>query len=145
MNLVIMIFGLCQHISAITNLHIKSFSYFLKKHIWKISITNLLFQDIFWIEDVVAYEKELVSNMLHCFRQLSLTPCALMLGILYSERLRQLNPSYRERVSSSDLYVISLVRFLHKISFSHQYLILVGSHFYKNISIKCFIEESLTY
>lgn len=59
MNLVIMIFGLCQHISAITNLHIKSFSYFLKKHIWKISITNLLFQDIFWIEDVVAYEKEL--------------------------------------------------------------------------------------
>jgi len=49
-------------------------------------------------------------------RQLSLTPCALMLGILYSERLRQLNPSYRERVSSSDLYVISLLvasKFLH--------------------------------
>lgn len=49
-------------------------------------------------------------------RQLSLTPCALMLGILYSERLRQSKPSYRERVSSSDLYVISLLvasKFLH--------------------------------
>jgi len=49
-------------------------------------------------------------------RQLSLTPCALMLGILYAERLRQSKPSYHERVSSSDLYVVSLLvasKFLH--------------------------------
>merc|ERR1719427_1983739 len=49
-------------------------------------------------------------------RQLSLTPGALMLGILYSERLRQSKPAYGERVSSSDLYVISLLvasKFLH--------------------------------
>lgn len=45
------------------------------------------------------------------FRQLPISPCALMMGILYSERLRQLNPSYLERVSSSDIYVVSMVSF----------------------------------
>ncbi|XP_057304123.1 protein CNPPD1-like [Hydractinia symbiolongicarpus] len=49
-------------------------------------------------------------------RQLPISPCALMMGILYSERLRQLNPSYLERVSSSDIYVVSMLvatKFLH--------------------------------
>jgi len=42
-------------------------------------------------------------------RQLPISPCALMMGILYSEKLQQLNPSYLDRVSSSDIYVISMM------------------------------------
>ena len=32
-----------------------------------------------------------------------------MMGILYSERLRQKNPEYLSRVTSSDLFLISMV------------------------------------
>ena len=43
------------------------------------------------------------------FRQLLISPCALMMGILYTERLRQSNPCYLVRVSSADLYVVAMV------------------------------------
>ena len=33
----------------------------------------------------------------------------MMLGLLYCERLRQVNPEYLTKISSSDLFVISLV------------------------------------
>eukprot|EP00111_Clytia_hemisphaerica_P000975 TCONS_00002823-protein len=49
-------------------------------------------------------------------RQLSISPCALIMSLLYSERLRQCNPGYLDRISSSDLYVISMLvatKFLH--------------------------------
>lgn len=49
-------------------------------------------------------------------RQLSISPCAIMMSILYSERLRQLDPGYLDRISSSDLYVVSMLvatKFLH--------------------------------
>lgn len=49
-------------------------------------------------------------------RQLSISPCAIMMSILYSERLRQLDPCYLDRISSSDLYVVSMLvatKFLH--------------------------------
>lgn len=42
-------------------------------------------------------------------RRAKISPCTLMMGILYSERLRQKNPDYLKRVSSSDLFLISMM------------------------------------
>nr|XP_002156585.3 unnamed protein product [Hydra vulgaris] len=42
-------------------------------------------------------------------RQLVISPCALMMGILYTEKLRQSNPCYLVRVSSADLYVVAMM------------------------------------
>jgi len=42
-------------------------------------------------------------------RRAKISPCTLMMGILYSERLRQKNPEYLSRVSSSDLFLISMM------------------------------------
>ncbi|KAL9957603.1 hypothetical protein ACROYT_G034522 [Oculina patagonica] len=42
-------------------------------------------------------------------RRAKISPCTLMMGILYSERLRQKNPEYLRRVSSSDLFLISMM------------------------------------
>ena len=50
------------------------------------------------------------------FRRAKISPCTLMMGILYSERLRQKNPEYLKRVSSSDLFLISMVRNLNPLS-----------------------------
>merc|ERR1719428_110268 len=42
-------------------------------------------------------------------RHLQLSPCSILMGILYSERLRCSNSTYLEHVSSADLYVVSLL------------------------------------
>ncbi|XP_065051917.1 protein CNPPD1-like [Rhopilema esculentum] len=42
-------------------------------------------------------------------RRLAINPCTMILGILYCERLRQINPEYLNKISSSDLFVVSLV------------------------------------
>lgn len=42
-------------------------------------------------------------------RQLQLSPCSIILGILYAERLNKTNPEYLVHVSSSDLFVVSLL------------------------------------
>ena len=42
-------------------------------------------------------------------RRLAINPCTMMLGILYCERLRQINPEYLKKISSADLFVVSLV------------------------------------
>ena len=42
-------------------------------------------------------------------RRAKISPCTLMMGILYSERLRQKNPDYLGRMTSSDLFLISMV------------------------------------
>jgi len=42
-------------------------------------------------------------------KRLAINPCTMMLGLLYCERLRQINPEYLNKISSSDLFVISLV------------------------------------
>ena len=47
--------------------------------------------------------------LLHFFRRARISPCALMMGILYTERLAQSNPSYLKKVSSSDLFMVSMV------------------------------------
>ena len=47
-------------------------------------------------------------------RRAKISPCTLMMGILYSERLRQKNPDYLKRVSSSDLFLISMVSHLYQ-------------------------------
>jgi hypothetical protein len=45
------------------------------------------------------------------FRRARISPCALMMGILYTERLAQSNPNYLKKVSSSDLFMVSMVSF----------------------------------
>lgn len=42
-------------------------------------------------------------------RRAKISPCTLMMGILYSERLHQKNPEYLSRVTSSDLFLISMM------------------------------------
>ena len=42
-------------------------------------------------------------------RRAKISPCSLMMGILYSERLKKKNPDYLNRVTSSDLFLISMV------------------------------------
>lgn len=41
--------------------------------------------------------------------RLAVNPCTMMLGILYCERMRQINPDYLSKISSSDLFIVSLV------------------------------------
>lgn len=42
-------------------------------------------------------------------RRARISPCALMMGILYTERLAQSNPGYLKKVSSSDLFMVSML------------------------------------
>ncbi|XP_068687581.1 protein CNPPD1-like [Montipora foliosa] len=42
-------------------------------------------------------------------RRAKISPCTLMMGVLYSERLRLKNPDYLKRISSSDLFLISVM------------------------------------
>ena len=42
-------------------------------------------------------------------RRARISPCALMMGILYAERLAQSNPNYLKKVSPSDLFIVSMV------------------------------------
>ena len=55
-------------------------------------------------------ECDIVSYVEVCFtRRARISPCALMMGILYTERLAQSNPNYLKKVSSSDLFMVSMV------------------------------------
>lgn len=42
-------------------------------------------------------------------RDACISPCALLLGLIYIERLKHKNPNYLQEVSSSDLFLISMM------------------------------------
>jgi len=42
-------------------------------------------------------------------RKVKISPCALMMGIIYSERLRRKNPDALKKMSSTDLFLISVM------------------------------------
>lgn len=42
-------------------------------------------------------------------RESCISPCAMMLALVYIERLRHRNPEYLQKISSSDLFLISMV------------------------------------
>lgn len=42
-------------------------------------------------------------------RDACISPCALLLGLIYIERLKHKNPSYLEKVTSSDLFLVSMM------------------------------------
>ncbi|ELT97618.1 hypothetical protein CAPTEDRAFT_157319 [Capitella teleta] len=42
-------------------------------------------------------------------RQAAVSPCALLLALVYIERLRHRNPEYLQEVSSSDLFLVSMM------------------------------------
>lgn len=44
-----------------------------------------------------------------CCREACISPCAMMLALVYIERLRHRNPEYLQKISSSDLFLISMV------------------------------------
>ncbi|XP_054334578.1 protein CNPPD1 isoform X2 [Pongo pygmaeus] len=44
----------------------------------------------------------------HVSREACISPCAMMLALVYIERLRHRNPDYLQHVSSSDLFLISM-------------------------------------
>lgn len=49
-------------------------------------------------------------------RKACLSPCSLMLGLIYIDRLRQKSPEYLQQVSSADLFIVAMMvasKFLH--------------------------------
>lgn len=42
-------------------------------------------------------------------REACISPCSMMLALVYIERLRHRNPEYLQQISSSDLFLISMV------------------------------------
>lgn len=45
----------------------------------------------------------------HVSRESCISPCAMMLALVYIERLRHRNPEYLQKISSSDLFLISMM------------------------------------
>ncbi|KAI5616053.1 protein CNPPD1 [Silurus asotus] len=45
----------------------------------------------------------------HVAREACISPCAMMLALVYIERLRHRNPEYMQQISSSDLFLISMM------------------------------------
>ncbi|XP_030211036.1 protein CNPPD1 [Gadus morhua] len=45
----------------------------------------------------------------HVAREACISPCAMMLALIYIERLRHRNPEYLQNISSSDLFLISMM------------------------------------
>lgn len=45
----------------------------------------------------------------HVAREACISPCAMMLALIYIERLRHRNPEYLQQISSSDLFLISMM------------------------------------
>lgn len=45
----------------------------------------------------------------HVSREACISPCAMMLALVYIERLRHRNPEYLQKISSSDLFLISMM------------------------------------
>lgn len=43
------------------------------------------------------------------YREACISPCSMMLALVYIERLRHRNPEYLQQISSSDLFLISMV------------------------------------
>ncbi|XP_033086073.1 protein CNPPD1 isoform X3 [Trachypithecus francoisi] len=56
----------------------------------------------------------------HVSREACISPCAMMLALVYIERLRHRNPDYLQHVSSSDLFLISMVRHPLPVSLESQ-------------------------
>ena len=52
-----------------------------------------------------------INHFCHIYlnRRACMSPCAMMLGMLYIERLKKRNPEYLRNASSSDLFLISMV------------------------------------
>ncbi|KAM6958328.1 protein CNPPD1 [Tautogolabrus adspersus] len=45
----------------------------------------------------------------HVSREACISPCAMMLALVYIERLRHRNPEYLQKISSTDLFLISMM------------------------------------
>ncbi|CAL1598044.1 unnamed protein product [Knipowitschia caucasica] len=45
----------------------------------------------------------------HVAREACISPCAMMLALVYIKRLRHRNPEYLQKISSSDLFLISMM------------------------------------
>lgn len=49
-------------------------------------------------------------------REGGVSPCALVLGLLYIQRLAKMNPQYLKRTTSSDVFLIALVSTPHTLA-----------------------------
>lgn len=63
----------------------------------------------------------LLKLVYFCFREACISPCAMMLALVYIERLRHRNPEYLQKISSSDLFLISMVSVLCFVFLSHTF------------------------
>lgn len=58
---------------------------------------------------IYSYWIERSQTACLCLREACISPCAMMLALVYIERLRHRNPEYLQKISSSDLFLISMV------------------------------------
>lgn len=92
------------------------------------SITKILFFDIFLNTDVVVDKFREHDNLFLeklCFdyaadlsREAVLSPCSLVLALIYLERLSQKNPNFVSSIPSSKLFLISVVELKYFIEIS---------------------------
>lgn len=70
-------------------------------------------------------------------RNACVSPCSLVLALLYLERLKDCNPEYLQRVAPSDLFLVSLVLhlycLLYKITLLQKLLLL-------KTNLLCFVD-----
>nr|XP_033802200.1 protein CNPPD1 isoform X2 [Geotrypetes seraphini] len=52
---------------------------------------------------------QLRQSLQPCRREACISPCSMMLALVYIERLRHRNPEYLQQISSSDLFLISMM------------------------------------
>lgn len=73
-------------------------------------------------------------------REACISPCAMMLALVYIERLRHRNPEYLQQISSSDLFLISMVSSSGAWRWSCSIALLAKDNAFKKISSeRCFI------
>ncbi|PSN53286.1 hypothetical protein C0J52_04663 [Blattella germanica] len=62
-------------------------------------------------------------------RNACVSPCSLVLALLYLERLKTCNPEYLQRVAPSELFLVSMVSAVCLTSYTASVLTLIGSAF----------------
>ena len=66
-------------------------------------------------DDLPTIDMNFASNL---SKKSCLSPCSIVLAIIYFERLKQSNPEYLRRVSPCDLFVVSIVSLISSIKLS---------------------------
>jgi hypothetical protein len=78
-------------------------------------ITELAAEIFTEVKNGQTLERLDVEEASRISRNACVSPCSLVLALLYLERLKDCNPEYLQRVAPSELFLVSLVCFIHII------------------------------